>query len=201
MFSFSTLRQTGRCFAGLVLGLLGLACGSGDAEHAEGDWVLPEAARQTYVVDCQAACEVELRCKAWPDQQHCLEECQGMAGKGGLQAVYLDSWAECLLDLPARCSQVDLDDCRRLAMAGCQRPGELDGLLEAWCTQWLECNGAPVGPYLDRCLGDVENLPDMALMACMSPEALLRFGDCAAAADCQTLSDWPLLQLCWSVYW
>jgi len=198
MSLFDKERQRGRPV--FLVPLLFLICSCGSGEKGQGDWVLPESERVLYDVDCEAACAVERRCQAWPEDQDCLGECQGMTAKGGLQKSHLEDWATCLLSLGDSCSRRDVDACRRQAQTVCARPDELDALADAWCRKWLTCSGAPVDRYLDRCLGDLDGLPDMGLLACMSPAALRRFGDCAEAADCSTLSDWPLLQLCWSIY-
>ena len=161
---------------------------------------IPDAERQIYRLDCEPYCVAELACTTAPEDSDCEATCPGTRDKGAFQSAYLDTRFDCVTGLPAGCDQAGLDECHRQALATCQAAANLQAFEEAWCSRWLTCNGAPVEPYLGRCLSDWRAGPDRILFTCFSDPALIQFEACLAAAECALIIDQPVLNYCSGVF-
>ena len=184
-------------WVGLLAWVAVAGCSSGGGPDP---YEIPDADKQAYLVDCQAYCVAEAACLAAPEDSSCARACPRYVDKGAFQSAYLDTRAACVTGLGGACAQADLDGCLAEALAVCLPGAGLETFMAAWCRRWLECNGAPVEPYLDRCLGDFAARPDYALYACFSEPALAQFELCLAEATCPEVIDVPMLTVCEGIY-
>jgi len=172
-------------------------CGPGGGADP---YEIPDEQKQIYQLNCADYCAAEAACLTEPEDSSCARACPRYVAKGAFQAAYLDTRAECVGGLGATCDQAGLDGCLIEALDACQPGPGLSAYSQAWCRRWLECNGAPVDQYLQRCLDDFTAGPDHALFACFSEPALEQFDRCLTEATCAQVIDFPMLTVCEGIY-